>query len=149
MPLPPYLWYRLCFGLEHRWIILDHTPYSRVFIFLWVVLRAFILSTFKQPQLFVLPLIKQVLHATHSFPQSHLHSHVDKRCFVAPSRLITTSRPNRCPVKSLSVLIVDIEHKIEVCAVILNQIAPYRQSVFLGDVKHFFKQVVSVGVISR
>jgi hypothetical protein len=64
-------------------------------------------SLSRQPQLFVVPLTKEFLNTSFSFPQSHLQSHIAFEPLpfpFIPTFLIAVNRPNFIPDISLGYL---------------------------------------------
>ena len=59
---------------------------------------------FAQPQDEVFPLVSRLVGTKAVFPQSHLHSHTTYRFFRSSMGLNAKSLPNRCPVRSLTLV---------------------------------------------
>ena len=93
-------------------------------------------SALRQPQLFVLPLRKLKLETKVYLPQSHWHLHFASRFKLDPARSITTSNPNRWPVKFFKADIYCL-HPFLLCAIISTEYFPLLSSGLHTGRQHF------------
>ena len=98
-----------------------HIAFRRVPLFPCLVRRSLAASSCKHPQLLVLPFRNFAPSAIDSLPQSQRQYHVAQPKLVEPSRQITTSLPNRCPVKSFTALIYHLHPFLQHAIMLLDK----------------------------